>query len=315
MSILYDQMMDTVDIDELKQVFTDIFWMSHTYTFDSSELYPCRHGCSSVNSYKCTDVYKDYSNTNLKYDPFTVRKHDEYVDLGYEPDEDFRIVLPEGQCEVCGKSGAGCIWQENKVCYHGSGSISVASGEADANTIADVCFGEVGDTYKAEDLDDEFISDDDSKGSKIAKTDNKCRYYKEIKFCNTRKNYANQIKSTQEQLASAEESASKHSEKCNYQGDGECPTCKSNDEKIDKLNEKIDKLQSELDNHISTVCEKDETTSKFWCDGYKLCLGHKTHYTCPSHKLVCCFGHTNITVTIKILYKDELIDLAYKALN
>lgn len=315
MSILYDQKMDTVPLEELKQVFTDIFWLSHTYTFDSSELYPCKHGCTSVDRYKCVDVYYDYNKSghisDLRYDPFTVRKHSDYEDYGYDYDEDFRIVLPEGQCEVCGKLGAGCIWQENKVCYHRGTNINVASCEAGANTIEEVVFGDVGETYKAEDLEDEFISNDESKGTKIAKTDNVCRYYKIVKFCNTRKSLANQLHSAKVALASAEEKRSKHGEKEKHTE----TCCDSYDRAVEQAEENVSQIENQIENHISTVCEKDETTSKYWCDGYKVCLGHKTHYTCPSHKLVCCLGHTNITVTIKVLYKDEILKAAYDSFH
>ena len=75
MAMMYDQQMDTIPIDKLEETFTKLFWMSHTYTYDSDELYPCRYGCSSVNRYKCTDVYKDYQGSNLKYHPFLQGKN------------------------------------------------------------------------------------------------------------------------------------------------------------------------------------------------------------------------------------------------
>ena len=44
-----------------------MFWLSHTYTYDSDELYPCRYGCSSVNRYKCTDVYDPKSEGGIPW--------------------------------------------------------------------------------------------------------------------------------------------------------------------------------------------------------------------------------------------------------
>lgn len=311
MAILYDQKMDTIETEELKKVFTDMFWLSHTYTFDSTELYPCKQGCTAQTSYKCTAVYNNYSTCNvLQYDPFTVRRHRNYEDKGYYYDEDFRIVLPEGQCEICGIPGAGCVWRENKVCYHGSSHVSIASCEEGANTIEDICFGEVGEIYKAEDLQDEFISDDDTKGAKIDKLNNKCRYYREIKFCNTRKSLAENIRNVNRDIERNYERWGNHKEP----EKGECGTCKSCERTDERLQAELESLNNQLDYHITYVCEKDETTSRFWCNGYKVCFGHKTHYTCPSpgHKLVCCLGHTNINVTINVLYKDELIDKAFE---
>ena len=69
-------------------------------------------------------MYNDYQNTNLKYHPFTVPPHDLYVDADFEDDEDFIIQVPERMCDVHGKDGAGCIWESEKVCYHGSGKIN-----------------------------------------------------------------------------------------------------------------------------------------------------------------------------------------------
>ena len=67
MAVLYDQKMDMADIEEMKELFTDLFWLSHTFTFDSTELYPCRHGCVAEPNYKCNDVYKDYNISRIKY--------------------------------------------------------------------------------------------------------------------------------------------------------------------------------------------------------------------------------------------------------
>ena len=64
------------------------------------------------------------------------------------------------------------------------------------------------------------------------------------------------------------------------------------------------------------MCEADETASKYWCDGYKLCMGHKDYYKCAGkHKVVLCSGHTNINVEIKVMYKKKLLDEALKVFN
>lgn len=312
MAVLYDQKMDLADTMEMKEVFTDLFWLSHTFTFDSTELYPCRHGCVS-DTYKCTDVYTDYGSTRyLKYDPFTVRKHSEYE--GYEPDEDFRLVYPEGECVVHGKTGAGCIWDESKVCYHGGGNETFES--CNKTFVVDdsttVIYGEVGDEVVPESIDSIYLVSDPSSGHKIAKTDTKCYYYKNIKLCNERLTLAGEIKTAKATLKSAEDTEQSHSESCDYDGDDECPTCKSNTERVERASEKVSELEEALQSHISDVCEKDEITSKYWCDGYKLCMGHITHYRCPGHKIVLCLGHTSLNLTIKVLYRDELLDEAFK---
>ena len=44
------------------------------------------------------------------------------------------------------------------------------------------------------------------------------------------------------------------------------------------------------------------------CGGYYKCLGHD-HWNCPGHFYVCCMGHTNVTVNIKIMYIEELLNV------
>ena len=163
-----------------------------------------------------------------------------------------------------------------------------------------------------ESIDSIYLVSDPSSGHKIAKTDTKCYYYKNIKLCNERLTLAGEIKTAKATLKSAEDTEQSHSESCDYDGDDECPTCKSNTERVERASEKVSELEEALQSHISDVCEKDEITSKYWCDGYKLCMGHITHYRCPGHKIVLCLGHTSLNLTIKVLYRDELLDEAFK---
>ena len=328
MAVLYEQKMDTIDIDELKETFTRLFWLSHTYTYYSDELYPCRHGCLSENNYKCTDAYKEYRNTRyLKYELFTVPYHEEYADLGYDERENFRIVVPTHMCKVHGQNGAGCEWDESKTCYHGSTMQTFASCELKINTeprddeesnsednsSEGTSYGEVGDEVIPDNIDEMYLEPDPIMGQKLNRTDATCVYYKIIKLCNTRKNLLNQIKSAKLALKNAEKTEQSHSESCTYSGDGECTTCKNNAEAVEKASLKVAELERELEEHISTVCEADEIASKYWCDGYKLCMGHKDHYKCAGkHKVILCSGHTNINVEIKVMYNKELLDEALK---
>lgn len=344
MAILYDQKMDTIDIEKLKDTFTKLFWISHTYTYYSDELYPCRHGCYGVHSYHCTDIFKDYSNTNLKYEPFTVGYHEEYEHYGQEemskpnknPKEDFRIVTPRGQCVVCGQRGAGCERDERKVCYHGgSKNVLFVNCDKDKNFVksfksydesgahysdSGTEYGDLGDDVIPDDVDEKYLGDDDTGGGKLARTDTACRYYKIIKYCNKRKDLAEKISRLEAEIAKDEYDLQKWDENFNNSEHSDS-AYESHQRQYDskqaiiddKKSNQLEPLKNELDNHISNVCEKDETSSKYWCDGYKVCLGHKTHYKCSGHKVVVCFGHTNINVTVKILYGDEMIKKAFEA--
>ena len=308
MAVLYDQKMDMADINDMKEVFTDLFWMSHTFTYDSTELYPCKRGCCK-DTYKCTDVYNDYKNTRyLKYDPLKVKKHNTYP--GYDPNEDFRMVLPEGECVVHGKREAGCIWNSSRVCYHGSGSVGISSCNKSevCNDGDNIVYSEVSEVYLAETIDPQFIVEDPSVGSKMDKNDNKCEYYQIIKYCKTREKLASKIKSAKDAYKRAVEAYDRHSNQSNHTE--HC--CEGYERRVDRAEAKVTSLEAELDSHISSVCESNELNEKYWCDGYKLCLGHRTCYSCPGHKIVICLGHTTLNVTIKVLYKDELLDLAYE---
>lgn len=318
MSVLYDQKMDTISTSELKDVFSELFQMSHTFTYDTSELYPCKSGCDGVKKYKCTDVYNDYKSTDLKYDPFTVKKSSLYEDKGYEEDTDFRMVYPAGQCIVCGTRGAGCILTD-KTCYHSSSNIVFS--QYDNIQIDGKVYRELGDTIDIdEQISEEFKGDPDApSGKKLARTDTKCRYYKIVKECNTRKNIANKIVSLKNKIANERKKIEKENESFSKKKNPSEAAYKSHDKKIERYEANIEKYEAQVEEqeellqiHIETVCEKDENAAMFWCNGFKVCLGHKNHYMCPSHKLVCCFGHTTVNLTVKILYKDELLDLCYK---
>lgn len=147
-----------------------------------------------------------------------------------------------------------------------------------------------------------------TKGSKIDKNDSSCEYYLEVKYCSKREQLSKRIVKLLEDIESIEDKISKESEK---EEPSNATLNKLEEEKREKEEEKSD-LEQELNEHISNVCEASETKAKYWCDGFKLCLGHRTHYTCRGHKIVLCLGHTSLNLTIKVLYRDELLDEAFK---
>lgn len=349
MAMLYDQQMDTVPINELEETFTRLFWMSHTFTYDSDELYPCRYGCSSVDSYKCTDVYKDYKGSNLKYHPFTVPTHELYVDAGFEDDEDFIIQVPERMCDVHGKDGAGCIWEHEKVCYHGSGKVNfkdynnkkcvveksiTEEGETTKIKFEGEVYAELGDVVIPEYEDEQFLGpepviesnedDEDNEdesgdegssdgtenaatsGGKIDKDDITCIYYMNVKYCRERERISEDIATLLKQIDDIQDSIDSASPEADTT---------SLEESAEAKQEEINVLQIELEIHKSTVCENNEEKAKYWCDGFKLCLGHRTHYRCDGHKIIVCYGHTNINVTVKILYRDKMLEKLYEIMR
>ncbi len=344
MAMMYDQQMDTIPINKLEETFERLFWMSHTFTYDSDELYPCRYGCSSVNRYKCTDVYKDYQGSNLKYHPFTVPPHDLYADAGFEEDEDFIIQVPERMCDVHGKDGAGCIWEPTKVCYHGASNIKfsayndkaykvikrVGSGdEVEKREFEGPKYAELGDIVIPEYEEERFLGPEPvieteeeeggssstenaaTSGGKIDKDDTSCIYYMNVKYCSKRERISKDVAELLKNIDDINDKISKESESEN-----------PNSHKIENWEEEKalleaqkGELEEELENHKNTICEVNEEKAKYWCDGFKFCLGHRTHYRCDNHKIIVCYGHTNINVTVKILYKDKILEKLYEIID
>ena len=353
MAMMYDQQMDTIPIDKLEDTFTKLFWMSHTYTYDSDELYPCRYGCSSVNGYKCTDVYKDYQGSNLKYHPFTVPPHDMYVDAGFEEDEDFIIQVPERMCDVHGKNGAGCIWEPEKVCYHGREKtnfkdyndkkfvikkIKNVDGERTVTKYEGPVYAELGEIVIPEYEEEQFLgpepviesseededevedsegseSDESSEessesaatsGGKIDRDDTSCTYYMNVKYCSTRESISKEIAGYEKEKGAIEDSIENAAEGANTEG---------LERQIETIDATIESLNEVLEEHKIEECEVNEEKEKYWCDGFKICLGHRTHYRCDRHKVIVCYGHTNINVTIKVLYKDKMLEKLYEIMR
>ena len=319
MSVLYDQEMDQKSIDELKETFTNLFWLSHTFTYDSDELYPCRYGCLAENNYLCTAAYNDYKNTQyLKYELFTVPYHEKYRDLGYTDRDDFKIIAPSGKCSVCnsnlasGRGGAGCIWESSRVCYHGSGQVSIGSCNKSevCNDGEAIVYSEVGEEHISEYINEQYLVDNPSIGSKMPMTDTSCQCYQIVRYCKTREKLAKKIKSAKDAYKKALEAQDKHSNQRNHSKNGSC--CDRVAERVDRAESKVSSLESELDAHVA-ICELGEIKSQYWCDGYKLCLGHRDHYKCDGrHKVVLCSGHTNINVNVRVMYGKELLDYAFQ---
>ena len=60
--------------------------------------------------------------------------------------------------------------------------------------------------------------------------------------------------------------------------------------------------------------EHDCSDSPIGCDGHYDCDGHE-HFNCPGHFYVCCMGHRDITVKIKIMYIDEMLNVIKNGYN
>lgn len=110
---------ENIDNQDIKKkvprLIKELFKMSHTYTAESSDLYPCEKGCR-VLFYYCNEVDSEYKNTGIDLKPFQIDPHDDFDEYC---EEDFELIDPVGECVICGHNGKGCETDSGK-CYHGS---------------------------------------------------------------------------------------------------------------------------------------------------------------------------------------------------
>ena len=237
-SIAVDQKQSRDEI-KIRELITELFKMSHTFTGKSTDLYPCTHGCF-CDFYHCSDAEDTpiWDHCNIKYQPFAIKPHSEYDDYF---EEDFEIVDMIGRCEVDNAiAGMPCYEQrgcvQEGVCYHGSGGAGSKS--------------------------------EDGNMGRSMPTPESCS---------------------------------------NWRCHPDCSPPPNADEHDCGVGEPI--LDGE-ENQV--IAWNGEPLVNLGCAGYYECKGH-LHYHCPNgHFYVCCMGHTNVTINIKIMYIDEILDVIKK---
>ena len=150
--------------DNIDELFTKLFWMSHTFTGESTELYPCKHGCAWVKYYCGDDLCQDrlsngeivgHYNSDIRYDPFSVeyKNYSELANLsatmsgGAGAQELFELYEADVTCEVHGegkeswksttKGFRGCETGDID-CYHGR-EIEITKTEEGETTVVYTC--------------------------------------------------------------------------------------------------------------------------------------------------------------------------------
>lgn len=122
--------------EEAIKVLKWLYNLSHSYTYQESPLYACDSACHLVN-YECNDHYHDYTDTDIKYNPFhAVNEHggdyeikiaENYCEVcsqTYDSNDDYYGVRNNTSCIVYGNSNAtkenyyGCV--SHSQCYHGN---------------------------------------------------------------------------------------------------------------------------------------------------------------------------------------------------
>ena len=107
---------ENIDIKEkVPELLKKLFKMSHTFRGTTKQLYSCEKGCR-VLFYFCNEEDTNYKGTGIDLTPFQINPHSDFDDYS---DEDFDIKSAEGECEICGHNGKGCVLDSAK-CYHGA---------------------------------------------------------------------------------------------------------------------------------------------------------------------------------------------------
>lgn len=100
--------------EKVPELLRRLFKMSHTFRGTTKQLYSCEKGCR-VLFYFCNEEDSDYRGTGIDLTPFQINPHNEFDDYS---DEDFDIKSSEGECEICGHNGKGCV-VDSELCWHG----------------------------------------------------------------------------------------------------------------------------------------------------------------------------------------------------
>lgn len=301
---------DRYSEEQLSELFIGLFNLTHTFSGTSTELYPCEHGCAwckyycgdsrcqgalngnTVGFYK-SDMYMGKEGEyGLMYDPFVINKQSNYTELQ----------------DLAGDETKNKTTYQYKVLK----SRVVSSGE---NERTEYYIGNTGDTVVAE--DDEIYELAEPSGfcpvcsggrqtftnttKKIGGciTHVEC-HHGEIKHIpgedadDTGTNifwYMGRDRKSCDNATAVFACTHEHSESCEW-SDSE--------------------LEEAEANGVNVVGCKHQTLdckpADIGCSGYYVCETGHEHYACPGHIIVCCFGHTNLNLEIKIMYYEEMID-------
>ena len=303
LSVALGSDIDRYSEEQLINIFDKLFDLTHTFTGESTELYPCEHGCSfceyycgdymvqgevagnTVGFYKCDSYMGKDGEYGLMYDPFLPERNSNYRELRDMASDTSKFVTV----------------------FHNKGEYKVfANGDSEE--------------YKEYKSYGRAVADDDDIFN-LMEPDGVCEVcsYFVRPFRNSTKTFAGcnpelncyhgtpYVKSEEGGGSSLECLQCMYTEKENgcteYEAHYECNyEPPESDDSSDSGDEGGDSEESSVEPEPH-VCENSE----IGCDGYYECTGHQ-HYSCPGHIIVTCFGHTNLKLEIKIMYYEDMID-------
>lgn len=288
------QEMDKYEDKDIEELFTKLFWLSHTFSGESTELYPCEHGCSwckyycgdirvqgtyggeIVGFYNCDKYLGKNNEYGLMYNPFINRKRYNYKKLidmaGNSPPYQTYNMTTYKYYDI-----------EVKERRNGKGEIHTRIQKAD----------------KVESEDDEIFLLTSPEG-----------------FCEVCSEGRESFTSTTREIGGC----INHIE-C-FHGRPQEILLDPDDEEATwfdayigyEEDKKTEGCSKPVARNVRCTCEDESQRKNCMAyrpvlrdTGFYECDGH-THFACPGHIIVTCFGHTNLKLNIKIMYYEEMLD-------
>ena len=273
--------------DKIDEIFTRLFWMSHTFTGESTELYPCENGCAFV-KYYCGDVkcqgelngdvvpfYRcdSFMNRNneygLMYDPFLIRNRKYYRQLEELADSlrtSYTYEAIKRTFEMPEDADEDDEPMENRT----------------KETKTDTVRPDTIDLYT------------------IFEPDGYCEIHSRNQevFTGTTKTFGGCINQVT----------------CHH-GQPKLFRYGPDDEEGTWIDWYMGRHNTDNCSNvvIHNLCFNDGDTHSctnliLGCNGFYECEEGHPHYACPGHIIVCCFGHTNLRLKVKIMYYEEMLD-------
>lgn len=281
--------------EDVIEMFEYLFDISHTYNSESTELYPCEHGCSfcryycgdknvvgmlengdTTSYYKCDEYMGQRNEYGLMYQPFIIKNRYNYPDL----------------VEMADNEGAGYSTY-NMTIYEYEEVVEKITRRG-SKEIVNYVVEKKRDKVDADDIDGNDIFG----------------LYEPMGYCSVCSENETIFNTTTKEIGGCCSHVScYHGKPLQILEDPE-------DEELVWIEHYVgdEKDKEEEDcNHVAVrnprcTCEDERRCKAPLYDlGFYTCEGHN-HYACPGHIVVTCFGHTTLNLNVNILYYEAIID-------
>lgn len=288
--------------EDVIEMFEYLFDISHTYNSESTELYPCEHGCSfcryycgdcnvvgtlangdTTSYYQCDEYLGQRGKYGLMYNPFIIKERSNYSDL---------VAMADNEGSEYSTY--------NMTIYEYEEVVEKRKTRPSGDVISYV-------TEKKRDK----VDADDINGNDIF------GIYEPEGYCPVCSKNATLFSSTTREIGGCCSHVS-----C-YHGK---PTQIIEDPEEGEfiwvehyVGRESDREQEGCENvnvrNARCTCEEERRCKPPLYDmGYYTCEGH-SHYACPGHIVVTCFGHTTLNLNVNILYYEAILDELKKIAN